>query len=118
MDVTDETALLTEYVQWKAINELPKRDTSPEEFMRDRMKEVAFDRVTAALDYLDNNTDHPTYKIKDVRAILEGNYNGSEPQKQDSSGDSSVRNELAEVAETTEKSEPADNDWFIPEDTY
>ena len=78
MDFQLEEALLSEYVQWAAVESVRPRDTTPDAFLKDRMKQVAFDRVEAALTYIAEQElpghTHPVYAIKDIKAILEGTY--------------------------------------------
>jgi len=98
MDVSNDTALLTEYVQWKAAQEVARPDTSPEEFMRDRMKQVAFLRVEEALAYISQcgflRMEPNKHTIK---AILEGTYVEAEPG---GPSNGSTRNEPLEIPET------------------
>jgi hypothetical protein len=68
MTVNDDISLLEEYNQWAAVRKLPMQDTSPEEFMRDRLKEVAMDRINNALAYLESSAAI----VEDVKDILEG----------------------------------------------
>ncbi len=74
MDVNDEFGLLQEYIQWRTAREVRVNDTSPEEFMRDRIKEVAVDRIEIALDYINSNLTTNIARITTIKEILEGTY--------------------------------------------
>ena len=83
MDVSKDVDLLTEYTQWVSTRKLVASDTSPEEFMRDRLKEVAFDRVQDAIAYL--NAEHTHYPDV-ILAILEGTYDGTNAVREEDTG--------------------------------
>lgn len=70
MTINDDLSLLVEYNQWVATRKLPMQDTSPEEFMRDRLKEVAMDRINDALAYL-GEVDQTVFVTTTIE-ILEG----------------------------------------------
>lgn len=81
MDVSNDVSLLTEYNQWVTNRRASTTDTTPEEFMRDRLKEVAFDRVDGALRYLNQCGFLRMEPDKNrLRAILEGTYNDDDEE--------------------------------------
>ena len=73
VDINEDLNLLQEYTQWVATQQTGRPDTSPDEFMRDRVKQVAVDRLDNALSYLRScdmlRTEPNKHK---VRALLEG----------------------------------------------
>jgi len=68
-DFSNELSLLQEYNQWVSARNIAAKDISPDEFMRDRIKEVAFNRLEEALEYIDTAADR---KWAVIRAILDG----------------------------------------------
>lgn len=65
-----EALLIAEYVQWKAAKDYAAKDTTPEEFMRDRVRQEAYERLVQTIEYIDGGGQAMT----DVLAILEGTY--------------------------------------------
>jgi hypothetical protein len=97
LDVTKDVAFLSEYAQWVAVRKQATADTSPEEFMKDRLKQVAYDRLEQVMDYMDS--DQPHYPDV-IRAMLKGTYN--EQSDSEGAADSeAVRGELTEREEAT-----------------
>lgn len=79
-NLNDDINLLVEYNQWVTTRKAKLADTSPEEFMRDRLKDVAFDRVQDALAYMDNQAMMRSEPHKDrIRGILDGTYTTAAP---------------------------------------
>lgn len=96
-NLNDDIELLTEYSQWVSSRKLGVSDNSPEEFMRDRLKEVAFDRVQQALDYLNNQEMLRTEPNKNtIRGILDGTYTKTatsvEPVREEPDTDTDIKN--------------------------
>ena len=91
VDLNADVALLTEYTQWVAAQKVARPDTSPEEFMKDRVRQVAFERIENALTYL-NRCDMLRMKPNKhkVRAILEGTDNGETTENTPEAGGGTV----------------------------
>jgi hypothetical protein len=74
-DFNSDLDMLTEYTQWVATRKLPAQDTSPDEFMRDRIKQTAVDRISDAVAYYDTlDPSNITFELMTLHDILEGVY--------------------------------------------
>ena len=83
MSVNDDMSLLNEYTQWMAVQGVASRDLTPEAFIRDRLKEVALDRIEAAQNYIASvaltNPLMGVY-VNVIGRILEGEFDGTDPE--------------------------------------
>ena len=116
MDVSVDLAMLQEYNQWVTTQRSKSADVSPEEFMRDRIKEVAYDRLDAALNYINNESQHsmkgrnahPIDMIT-VKQILEGTYVKPEAEADDGTEGGAVAE--PEPVETNRVPKPNGGGW-------
>ena len=86
MNINDQIDLIQQYVQWKAIQEVTPRDTSPDAFIRESIRNVAVDRIEQVLDRIAGDERPP---LDEVRAILEGTY-GERKEDYESVGEKST----------------------------
>jgi len=107
MALSDDVDLLTEYTQWQATRKAVLADTTPETFMKDRLKEVAYDRIEEALDYINKcgvlRMEPDKQKIVDILQGTVRNYAEYDAEGAESEG--TVGYELGEDEEHTIKLE-------------
>jgi hypothetical protein len=71
-DFDSELDTLIEYTQWVATRRAATQDTTPEEFMRDRIKQTAVDRISDAVQYYE--TVEQTPDAATMYQMLQGTY--------------------------------------------
>lgn len=81
--LNDDEQLISDYLQWRTVKEVTTPDYTPQAFMRERVMEMAVDRIEEAIKYLDRcavmRMEPSKHKI---REILEGADNGQEDEAQ------------------------------------
>jgi hypothetical protein len=103
--LNDDEQLINDYLQWRAVKEATIPDYTPQAFMRERVMEIAVDRIEETLQYLDKcavlRMEPSKHKI---REILEGTGNGYEEEVAENREDSGQQPDKEIVAIETAES--------------